>query len=236
MGQVNQSAELGPGPPAGPPSAAASDVDPELLRLPAPPRARRLVTMTVMALVVAAALALVASLRTDVTYFFSSSTAVDLGDARLVDPARLTSNAYVRIEGTPMAAGTVRYSRILGGDDYEVFPLAGQRVVFVQLPLSGRKDMRTSSRRDFAGRLLTFGQLGGRFATVRRYLARRMHMPVSSESFLVLADEPPQSYGWALLLAALCLLFVAVDVVLLLRWFRPLPAEGEPEPEPAPEA
>ncbi|MCB9592178.1 MAG: hypothetical protein H6719_05545 [Sandaracinaceae bacterium] len=48
-----------------------------------------------------------------------------------------------------------------------------------------------------------------------------MDLPVSGESFLLLADEPPSSYAWSLLLAILCLLFVAVDVWLLFRWFRP---------------
>jgi hypothetical protein len=202
-------------------------VDPELVALPAPPKGRRLAAMTVMALTVVASLALVGSLRADIAYFFAPATVVDLGEVTAVDPAALEPNTFVRVSGTPSAAHTVRYGKLLSSTTYAVFPLAGQRDVFVQVPVAGAEEERSLARREYAGRLVTFGQLGGRFSQVRQYLGDAMGVPVSSESFLILADEPPGSYGWALVLAALCLLFVLVNVVLMLRWFRPLPA-GEP--------
>jgi hypothetical protein len=180
--------------------------------------------MTIMALTVVASLAFLVSLRADIGYFFASSTAADLGDISDVTPAALRPNTFVRIEGTPMASGTVRYSRLVSGATYTVFPLAGQRNVFVQVPLDGPRDERNLSRREFSGRLVTFGQLGGRFGQVRSYLGETMDMPVSSESFLLLADETPGNYGWALFLAGLSLLFVLINVWLMFRWFRPLPA------------
>lgn len=217
MTQAKQTAEAAPRP-------VAEEVDPELLALPAPPRGRRLAAMTLMALTVVLSGALLCSLRADVAYFFAPATATDLGEATAVDPAALGSNTYVRIEGTPSAAHTVRYGKLLSGTTYAVFPLAGQRDVFVQIPLSDAEDGRDMARREFSGRLVTFGELGGRFSQVRGYLGETMGVPVSSESFLILADEPPGSYGWALALAALCVLFVIVNVLLVLRWFRPLPA------------
>jgi len=57
---------------------------------------------------------------------------------------------------------------------------------------------------------------------VQEYLARTMGMPVSSESFVILVDESPESYWWALALCVLCALFVMVDVMLVVRWFRPI--------------
>jgi hypothetical protein len=48
-------------------------------------------------------------------------------------------------------------------------------------------------------------------------------MPVSSESFLLLTDEAPGTYGWALFLAFLCIAFVVINLWLMFRWFRPLP-------------
>ncbi len=214
-------------PDPGPDHEPAPDVDPELEALPPPPRARRLVAITLMALTVAASLGLAASLRKDVAYFFADGRVIDLGDVGGVDPAVLQPNTYVRVAGVPMASGTVRYTRIIGGSTYAVFPLAGQRTVFVQIPIDGPDDERMLSRREYVGRLVTFGQLAGRFGNVRSYLDGAMDMPVSSESFLVLADEPPGSYAWALALSALCLLFVLVNVWLMIRWFRPLPM-GEP--------
>jgi hypothetical protein len=211
-------------------SLSRDEVDPELLALPAPPRGRRLGTLALMALVVVAAMALAVSLRHDLAYFFASSTTIDLGDVTGVDPAQLEPNSYVRITGTPMISKAVRYRRPIGGARYAVFPLAGQRTIYVQV--EDRPD--AIAHGEFSGRLVTFSQLGSRMTSVRDYLDEDMALPVSGESFLILADESPGSYGWALLLAALCALFVAIDVVLLLRWFRPLPTPArEPETDEA---
>ena len=207
---------------------SADGVDPELLALPAPPRGRRVVTLTAMALVATLGLALVATLRADIAYYFVSATVSDVGDAVELEPAALTPNTFVQVHGTPMASSTVRYSRMIGSAEYAVFPLAGQRNVFVQVPLDGY-ELRSSSSRVFSGRLVTFGELGARYGAVRRHLADRMQMPVSAESFLLLADEPPSSYLWALGLAAMAALFVLLDLYLILRWFRPLPARLEPD-------
>ncbi len=204
------------------PGMAGADrdaVDPELMALPAPPRGRRVATLAVMAFVVVAAMALAVSLRHDLAYFFSSAPTVDLGDVRDVDPARLTPNSHVRIQGTPMMSRAVRYRRVLTGGEYVVFPLAGQRTVYVQV--DDRDD--AVARSEFSGRLVTFSQLGGRMNAVRGYLGEQMQLPVSGESFIVMADEGPGSYAWAFLLVFLCALIVLVDVFLILRWFRPLP-------------
>jgi hypothetical protein len=204
-------------------AAPADEVDPELIALPAPPKGKRLVAMTVMALTVAASGLLLASLGSDVGYFFASSDSRDLGDATAVSSATLEPNTYVRIRGTPMASGMVRYHRLFGGD-YVVFPLAGQeqRTIYVQLPVSGPRAERELMRREYDGRLVTFGALGGRFRSVRTHLDEQLQMPVSADTFLLLADEPPGSYGWSLGLALLCVLFIGVNLVLLWRWFRPL--------------
>ena len=202
-------------------------MDQELIALPAPPRGRRLVTMTLMALVVAVALLLLGSVRADIGYFFASNEVTDLGEVNAIDPATLNANTYVHIEGAPMASGMVRYSRLFSNTEYAVFPLAGQRTVFVQIPVESDEQVRNLTRREFSGRLVTFGQLGGRFSAVRGYLEDRMEMPVSSESFLIMADEPPGSYAWALGLGAICILFVLLNVFLIWRWFRPLRADDD---------
>jgi hypothetical protein len=103
---------------------------------------------------------------------------------------------------------------------FAVFPLAGQRQVFVQVPLEALRDPARIGQGEWSGRLLTFGQLGGRFLGVREYLARSMGMPVTAESFVVLAEEPPAAYGWALALSGLCLAMIVLTGLLMLRWFR----------------
>lgn len=212
-------------PGARPEGVAPNDqVDPELLSLPAPPRAKRLATLTLMALVAAVSLGVLGSLEGDLRYFCSSPTALDLGEAVKIDPAALVANRYVRVRGMPMAADAVRYSHSFSGDEYAVFPLAGQRHVLVSVELGDPASMRTSARRDFTGRLVTLGELGTPFAAVRDYLARDMGVSVSSETFVVLADRPPSSYVWSVLLALMCIAFIVTDIWLMVRWFRPIKA------------
>ncbi len=200
------------------PHGGQDEVDPELLALPAPPPGRRFATMALMALVVVVAFALVASLRSDLTFFFVRDAVRDLGDVTTVAASSLTPNTLVTVEGTPLSAGAVRYRRVLTGDSYVVFPLAGQRTVFVHLS----EEAAASPRTTYSGRLVRFADLGGRLSSVREYLASTMDMPVTSDSYVLLVDETPASCWWAVGLAILAALFVLLDLMLIVRWFRPV--------------
>ncbi len=209
--------------PVGPDVGAADELDPELLALPAPPAGRRLGTMAVMGLAVIVAMGLTATLRHDVAYFFSSSTVADVGQAATLAPATLESNSFVNVGGTPMASQVVRYRRLLSGETFVVFPLAGQRTVFVHMPESQLSEPATS----YSGRLVTFGEMGGRLDGVRSFFSAELGAPVTTESFVLLVGESPPTAWWSLALSILCALFVVLDVWLLVRWFRPLPRTAE---------
>jgi hypothetical protein len=212
--------------PGGPPRGDA--VDPELLALPAPPQGQRLLSLSLLCAVLVGAVALVLHLRADVAYAFAADRATDIGDAIAVRLPDLLPNRYVRVRGTPMLSRMVRFERTLSGQQYAVFPLAGQRQIFVQVPLDALRDPTRTAQGEFSGRLMTFGQLGGRFRAVREYLATRMGLPVTAESFVVLAEEPPSAYGWALLLSALCAAIGVLSAWLALRWFRPAARAARP--------
>jgi hypothetical protein len=218
------------------PGAATLDteLDPELVALPAPPRGRRLWAMVLMAAVVALALGLVSSVRSDIAYALRPDRAELLGDALRLEPASLPSNAYVVVRGTPMLSGMVRFEAGLLGGEYVVFPLAGQRNVFVQVPAETLRDPRTAASTEFAGRMITFGELGGRFRVVREFLARRMGMPVTGETFLVVADDLPHGHSWSLFFAAFCLAIVGLNVWLFSRWFSPIRRQPAQPRKPAP--
>jgi hypothetical protein len=208
----------------GSPHLTTGGVDPDLLALPAPPRARRRLSLALLAAVMVAAGALLLQLRADLVYAFAAERPTEIGDAATLPLADLVPNSYVRVRGTPMLSRMVRYERALSGEAFAVFPLAGQRQIFVQVPLAALQDpARTQG--EFRGRMLTFGQLGGRLRPVRKYLARSMNLPVTAESFVVLAEEPPSAYGWALALCSLCAAIMALAAGLMLRWFRPLAHE-----------
>lgn len=218
------STDLPPIPASGVAELGEDGLDPELVALHQPPAARRYVTLLVMGLVAAAAVTLLLSLRYPVAYYFSRPEVQDLGSATQLEPATLVPNTQVRVHGAPMWSATVRYSRLLLGGDHEIFPLAGQRRLFVSRPLGAEVDTGAT---EFSGRLVTFRQLGARYGGLREHLANQLELPVSADTFVLLAGEPPESYGWALWLALLGLLALVVDVALMLRWFRPIRLEVE---------
>jgi hypothetical protein len=212
--------------PPGSAGPAASDwppADPELLALPSAPRSRRWLSIALLGSVIVAATALLLHLGADTAYSFTAERTLDIGEANSAELAELVPNRYVRVRGAPMLSRAVRYERPFSGRAFAIFPLAGQRQIFVQLPLAALDDPGRIARGEFAGRLMTFEQLGARMRTVREYLADTLGMPVTAESFVVLAEEPPAAYRWARWLSLGCGLMIAFSAWLMWRWFRPQP-------------
>jgi hypothetical protein len=174
--------------------------------------------LTVMAAAVVAMMALLISLRGDMAYALAANTATELGDIRNVPATELSSNSYVSLGGVPTIARAVRFRRGLGSS-YVVFPLAGQRTVFVQMPDDGGEGF---VRSEYSGRLVTFGSLGRRYAELVDVMRRDAELPVTGESFVLLAGEQPGDYTWTWLVGLACLLFAALDVFFIVRWFKPL--------------
>lgn len=205
----------------GPNDASAREpeaLDPELLALHAPPQAQRLAALTIMAAAVVAAMALVLGLRGDIGYALSRSQPIDLGHVRTVDASTLVSNSYVRLAGTPTIGHALGFTRGFGAH-YRVFPLAGQRTIYVQVRDGGGESF---VRSEYSGRLVTLDELGGRYAELGRAMQGEAGLPVTGASFLLLADEPPGAYSWTLLVLLVCCAFVLLDVYFIVRWFRPL--------------
>ena len=193
-------------------------LDPELIAIHAPPQAQRVAALTIMAAAVVAAMALLVSLRGDMAYAFSRGQPLDLGHVREVEPSTLTSNTFVRLAGTPTVGHSIGFTRGLG-THYRVFPLAGQRTIYVQVQDNGGESF---VRGEYSGRLVTFDGMGGRYAELSRVMSREAELPVSGESFVLLADEPPGAYTWTLFVALVCVAFVLLDVFFIVRWFRPV--------------
>jgi hypothetical protein len=202
----------------GAPGREPEVIDPELVAIAAPPQAQRVAALTIMAAAVVAAMALLLSLRSDIGYALSTGQPADLGHVRELVPSSVESNSFVRLAGTPTIGRSVGFARGFG-TRYRVFPLAGQRTVYVQVRDSGGESF---VRAAYSGRLVTFDDLGGRYAELARVMHRDAGLPVSSESFVLLADEPPSAYTWTLFIALICAAFVLLDVYFIVRWFRPV--------------
>jgi hypothetical protein len=174
--------------------------------------------LTVMAAAVVAAMALVMALRRDISYALASDRVVELGDVQSLHANSLVSNSYVRISGMPSVARSVGFSKWLGAR-YRVFPLAGQRNVYVQVEDDGGE---TFVRTEFTGRLVSFGDLGNRYAGLTRVMRQEAGLPVTEASFLLLAGDAPGSYAWTWIVGLLCVAFVILDAYFIVRWFKPV--------------
>ncbi|MEZ4257271.1 MAG: hypothetical protein R3A78_16400 [Polyangiales bacterium] len=179
-----------------------------------------------MAITVVACIVTIFSLRADLRYFVANSSPRVLGEASHVQSNRLSPEKYVNVAGSPMLAHTVEYRRAVSGARYVVFPLAGQRTIFVEMRAEDAENPERMAKREFTGRLVTFGELGGRYGEVANYLSDSMSLPVSSETFLVREGESPKACLPSFLLALLCALVIAMNLVLFARWFRPLPVRA----------
>ncbi|MDB4985366.1 MAG: hypothetical protein JWN04_544 [Myxococcaceae bacterium] len=203
---------------AGTPALEPEALDPELLAINAPPQAQRVAALTIMAAAVVCAMALLVSLRGDMAYSFSRTQPLDLAQVREIEPSKLVANSYVRITGLPTVGHSIGFTRGFG-TRYRVFPLAGQRTIYVQVQDTGGESF---VRSEYAGRLVTFDGMGGRYAELARVMSRDAGLPVTSESFVLLADEPPGAYTWTLFVALICAAFVLLDVYFIVRWFKPV--------------
>jgi hypothetical protein len=207
--------------PDSPPEAEVeARLDPELVALAAPPQTQRMMALVVMAAAVVAMLALVISLGGDMSYALSARVPAKLGQVDKLEPAdgRAHQDAYVNVTGVPTLGRAVRFRRGLGAT-YLVMPFAGKQGVFLQVEDDGGEGF---VRPEYNGRLTTFGSLGRRYAQLAEVMSRDTGLTVSEESLILLAGEQPGDYTWTWPIALACALFTVLDVLLIVRWFRPL--------------
>ncbi|MGE0790059.1 MAG: hypothetical protein AB7S26_30570 [Sandaracinaceae bacterium] len=191
-------------------------VDPELLALPSPPEGRRALALALMAAVIIGAAWLALALRHDVAYFFAPSRTIDLGEATQIAPASLESNTHVTLTGRPMLSRAVRYRRVILGTSYVVYPLAGQRAIYVHV----EDGPDALAALEHTGRLVRFRDLGGRVSGVAAALGEGEGL--GDDAFVLLEGDAPGTYVWALFLVLFAGLMIALNAVLMVRWFRPL--------------
>ena len=211
--------------PEGSPQLREDGVDPELEALPRPSGLRRFVTMGTMVVTIAACLMLMWSFRLDARYAFATSTPTDLGEVSQIDVASAPVEEYVGLSGTPMLSQAIRYDREFGTQRYALFALAGTEgitPIFVEVPEDPAQAAMTGSRRAFDGRLTTFRALGPRYESLRDSLDRQSSQHVRRDSLLLLADRTPRDAYASVLLVLLFGIFALVNLVMLVRWFRPI--------------
>ncbi len=204
----------------------AEPVDEELVALTAPPNTRRLITVAVMAITAALCIAMLLSLRQDLSYFASETAPTQLGKVNEVSTASLPLNRFVELEGAPMLAHAAKYRTSSFGETRVITPFAGQRGVLISLPESQFKDPSALAGHRFTGRLIPMRSLSN-MDSVKEFLKDRANYPVGSDTLVFIASDAPREQVGSVLLALLALAFIVINLWLIVRWFKPLPVKED---------
>jgi hypothetical protein len=199
------------------------ELDPELLALPDPPRRERTFTVMVLALAAVLALAMVFALRRDVAYALAGSTPAGLGELRTAGTETLAAseNRLVHAEGMLGAAGGIRYERPFLEDTFRTLAVAGREDIWVDVRVpEGQESGRWGPPRAFTGRLVRFGTAGPRHRGLANAIERTTGSRVSSEGWLLVDGEAPESARWTILLATMFLGCAAWNAVAIARIVR----------------
>jgi hypothetical protein len=205
---------------------AAPEHDPELARLPSPPRGARTLTVLILALATISALAMTAALSREVAYAVASHSAETLGDLRSVSASVLAANEnrLVRAEAMLGAAGGIRYERPFVADSFRMLPVVGRTEpldvwVEVRVP-SGQESGRWEPPQTFAGRLVRLDAAGSRHRGLRAAVEQATGEHVPRNAWLLVDGEEPDDARWAIVLAVLFLAFAGWNVASIARIVR----------------
>lgn len=180
--------------------------------------------MVLMAVTCVVAIVMALALRVEIAFFFGGQRVLDVGSAAALDPGTLENNTYVHVSGNPMLSRAARYERALTGESFTVFPLAGQRAIYVHASGDALETLTT----EYTGRLVTFRAMGARLEGVRVQLAQQ-GQPVSADAYVLLVGESPTGTWWAVAFALFAGLILLMNGALSVRWFRPLPVQAGDE-------
>jgi hypothetical protein len=206
-----------------------TDLDPELLSLPDPPRKERTLTVVVLALAAAAALAMVFALRRDVAYAMAGGAAAGgaaLGDLGTVNEGTLAANEnrLVRADGLLGAAGGIRYERPFVEDTFRTVPVAGRADVWVDVRVpAGQESGRWEPPRSFVGRLVKMSAAGPRHRGLAGAIEATARAKVPTGAWLLVDGEEPAGSRWAVVLAAMFLGFAVWNGAAIRRIVRRVP-------------
>ncbi len=196
--------------------------DPELLRLPDPPRRERSLTVATLGLTALASLAMVVSLRGDALYAVTaSSRPVDLGELGAAGDGAFVENSYVA--GTVMlgAAHAIKFERPFVASSFRLMPVAGRPNVWVELHVSpGAETARYVPPSQVTGHLVRFESAGLKHRGLSSALRDATGQHVDAASWLLVEDEAPASARWAVALVVMFFGFALWNVAVVAKLLR----------------
>jgi hypothetical protein len=206
--------------------------DTDFGELPRPPRVMRTVTVAVMIVTALLAGWLAASLLPEALYAFRAPPSRDVGVLPLADLGKHEGGfvrGYAKLEGVPTAS----YQRPLESGHYRVALAAAppkkidgagagqsQRVWVVYRVPAAEDGPRFVPPQLVAGRLTRMADLGVRFQGVSGVLSELGG--VESGDWVLIDGETPKAVGWVLGLEVLLVLFMAFNLLSVVKVLRPV--------------
>lgn len=215
----------------GPPSGRLREaVDPDLVALPAPPKAERTATVVIMLITAVAAVVVAAALAGEARYALSEGQPLELGELATLRPTPDLANRYVRGKALLGTQGAIKYGRPAEGDSFRLAPVAGASNVWVEIRVpEGFEGPRFVPPSSFAGRLVPFRDAGLRHVGLASSVSEQSKVSIPDDAWLLIDSSSPRSSRWAAALVALFLGFAAwnlAGVARVLRRIRDAKSEG----------
>lgn len=197
------------------------ELDPELLRLPDPPRGERRSTLVVMALAALASAAMAVALTHDAAYSLRASSATDLGELAVAPASSFADNSFVLGRGRLGGAGQLRYERPFENDSYRIAPIAGNPKIWVEVRVpAGQETNRFVPKTSFTGRLVRFSHAGLRHRGLRSAIAERTGQRVPDDAYLLVDGQSPSASRAFALLWAMFVAFALWNAATIVKLVR----------------
>jgi hypothetical protein len=207
------------------PPPAPGERDAELEALPSPRRPWRKLTLAVMSTALIGSLALLLSLRGELSFSFKGGSPHGLGELSAYRPAARDANTWVRGEGALEIGGAIAYRRPLESDSYRLSRVSGTQKLWVQVRVPRDDDDPDHKRfvppSSFVGRLVPASQGGVRLSQLGSAIAEAGRPALPSDAWLLIDGEAPATTRWTLGVAMLLVGFVAFNLFGLVRLLRP---------------
>lgn len=204
------------------PLGARSEVDPELLALPDPPRARRTAALCVLSLAAAMALWVAASLRHDVAYALSPASPLPVGPLSAAALDALPSNRVVSAEATLALGDALRFEHAFSEARGRVLPVLGRDDVWVEFNTPLRQAAsRFEPPAALHGRLVRFADAGPRHQPLADALAQVRGAALPAHAMLLVQGEEPADTRGSVWMAAVALLSALWCALASLNLVRP---------------
>lgn len=206
----------------------ASEPDPELEALPAPPKRERTMAVVLMVLTAAAAIAMSVLLFGEARYALASSAPTEIGDLTGFKPAGDMSNRYVLATGLLGASGAIRYARTAESDSFRLMPVAGNPSIWVEIRVpEGFEGPRFMPPSKFAGRLVPMAKAGMRHVGLAKAVKDQTDVTIAPDAWLLIDGSSPRASRWAIALAVLFLAFAGWNLLGVARVLRPVRDGGD---------